>query len=53
MEEPKWDIQDSTSDYLVNTPTHNTNILNKDDDTINYIKAFLQPRHSYSEPHNT
>ena len=40
-------IQYITSDYIVNIPTPNTNLLDTTDDTIEYIKAFLQPHHSY------
>ena len=53
MEETKRDIQDATSDYLVNTPTPNTHLLDNADDTIKYIKAFLQPHQYYSEPPTT
>ena len=38
MEEIKKDIQDATSNYLVNTPTPTNNLLDTDDDTIKYIK---------------
>ena len=47
MEDIKKDIQYATSYHLVNTPTPDKNILDTADDTINYIKAFLQPHHSY------
>ena len=53
MKYTKQDIQDATSDYLVNTPTPDTNILDTTDDTIDYIKEFLQPRHYYTEPTTT
>ena len=49
MEYTKQDIQDTTTNYLVNTPTPDTNILNNVDDTIKYIKEFLQPHHYYPE----
>ena len=35
---------------LVNIPTSNTNILDKSDETINYIEAFLHDCHSYPVP---
>ena len=50
-EDTKQDIQDATSDYLVSTPIPEKNILDTSDNTINYIKAFIQPHHSYSESH--
>ena len=53
MEDIKHDIQDATSDYLDNTPIPEKNILDIDDDKIKYIKGFIHPRHSYSEPHTT
>ena len=53
MEDIKQDIQDATSDYLVNTHTPDTNILDTSDDTIEYIKSFLHPHHPYLEPPTT
>ena len=50
MEEINQDIQDATSSYLVNNPTPNKNLLYTADDTIKYIKVFLQPHNSYPEP---
>ena len=53
MEEIKQDIKDTTSDYCINTPTPNINILVTADETIKYTKALLQPHHSYPEPPTT
>ena len=53
MEEIKQDIKDTTSDYCINTPTPNINILVTADETIKYTKALLQPHHSYPEPTTT
>ena len=53
MEEINQDIQASTSNYLINTPTTNTNILIAYDEKIKYIKAFLQLLHIYPEPPTT
>ena len=50
MEDTKQDIQDATSNYLVKTPTPDTNILDTTDATIQYTEAFLQPHHYYPEP---
>ena len=44
------DIQEATSDYLVNILTPNTNLLDTNDYIINYIKKFLQPHHYYPKP---
>ena len=49
MEDIKQDIQGTTSNYLVDTSTNDTNLLDTADDTMNYIKAFIQPHHSYPE----
>ena len=53
LEDTKQDIQDATSDYLVNTPTPNKKILNTADDSIKYINKFLQPHLSYPKPLTT
>ena len=53
MEYIKQDIQDATSYYLVTTSTPDTNIVDTAGGTINYIKAFLQPHHSYHESPTT
>ena len=53
MEYIKQDIQDTIYNYLVNIPIPNNNLLNTNDDTIKYIKEFLQPHHSYTEPLTT
>ena len=53
MEYIKQYIQDATSYYLVNTSTANTNLLDTADDTITYIRAFLQPCHYYPESPTT
>ena len=50
MDDIKQDIQESTSGYLVNTSTPNTNLLGAANYTIKYIKAFLQPLRPYPEP---
>ena len=49
MEYINQDIQDATFNCLVNTPTPNKNLLDNSDDTINYIKEFIQPHHYYPE----
>ena len=49
MEDIKQDIQDITSDCLVSAPIPDKNLFDATDDTINYIKEFIQPYHSYSE----
>ena len=49
MENTKQNIQGATSDYLVSTPTPDRHLLNTTDDTIKYIKEFIQTHHSYSE----
>ena len=49
MEDIKKDIQDANSNYLVSTHAPDKNLLDKADDTINFIKKFLHPHHSYSE----
>ena len=53
MEEIKQDIQNSTSNYLVNIPVSNTNLIDTSDDTIKYIKVLLQAHHSYPGPITT
>ena len=53
IEDIKQDIQDSTSYYLFNTPTPNTNLLNITNDKTKYIQEFIQTCHSYSEPPTT
>ena len=50
MEEIRQDIQVATSDYLINSPTYNKNILDAVDETISYIEALLQAHHSYTGP---
>ena len=50
MEDIKQDIQHATSDYLINTPTPHKNLLDTADETIIYIKTFLQPNYSYPKP---
>ena len=53
MEDTTQDIQATTSNYLVNTPTPEKNILDNADYTIKYIKEFLQPHHSYTKSPTT
>ena len=53
MEYINKDMQYVTSDYLVKTPTHNTNLLDTADDKINYIKELLQPCQNYHESTTT
>ena len=50
LEVIRQDIQDTTSDYLVNIPTPNKNIMDTADETINYIEAFFQAYHYYLGP---
>ena len=38
IEDINQDIKDVTNDYLINTSTPDTNILDNTDDTIKYIK---------------
>ena len=45
MDEIRQEIQDATSDYLVNIPTPNINIINTSYETINYIKELFQAHH--------
>ena len=49
----KQDIQGTNSNYLINIPTPNTNIMNTSDDTTKDIKAFLQTNHFYHWPPTT
>ena len=53
MKEIRKEIQDATSYYLINSPTHNTNLLDTSDETINYIEEFLNTRHPYPVPPTT
>ena len=53
MEDIKQDIQDATSDYLVSTYITGKSLLDTPDDTIKYIKTFLQPHQYYSEYNTT
>ena len=53
MEDLDQDIQYDTSSCLVGTTTPETNIPDTDNDKTKYIKAFLQPHHSYPEPLTT
>ena len=50
LEVIRQDIQDTTSDYFVNIPTPNKNIMDTADETINYIEAFFQAYHYYLGP---
>lgn len=50
MEEISQEIQDATTDYLINSPSTNINLLDTVDETINYIEALLQTNHSYPGP---
>ena len=50
MADTKQDIQEDTSYRLSSTPTPNTNLLDTNNDTIKYIKAFINPLHSCTEP---
>ena len=47
LEVIRQDIQDDTSNYLVNIPTPNTNILDTDYETINYIGSFFKYHYYY------
>ena len=50
LEEISQEIQDVTSNYLVNITIPNTNPLDTADETINYIRSFFQARHYYPGP---
>ena len=53
MEDINQYIQDTTSDYFVNNPTSNNNLLDTADDAIKHTKDFLQPHHYHNEPTTT
>ena len=53
LEKSRQEIQDATSDYVINITTPNTNILDTYDEKINYTKAFFQAHHYYHRPPST